>query len=138
MKNIKIIFDTNVLFSAALNASTHPAKALNWAISHGQLFASQSTLEELANVLTRSKHRTRLPEAQCMAFLQAYAAHVTLVPIVTSVQECRDPKDDQFLSLALNAGADVIVAGDKDLLTMNPWRGVDILQPTPFLERFAQ
>jgi putative PIN family toxin of toxin-antitoxin system len=32
---------------------------------------------------------------------------------------CRDPKDDMVLECALLAGAEIIVSGDKDLLTMN-------------------
>jgi putative PIN family toxin of toxin-antitoxin system len=133
----KIIFDTNVLLSAALNTKTPPARALEWAVSHAQLFASHSTLEELANVLNRSKFQTRLPEERRMAFLHAYAANITLVDVRDTVRECRDPKDDQFLALALSASADIIVAGDNDLLTMSPWRGIAILQPTIFLSQVS-
>ncbi len=132
---MKIVFDTNVLFSAALNASSAPAKALMWAVNHAQLFALSSTLEELANVLSRTKHISRLSEARRMDFLEVYAANVTLVQVVEDVKECRDPKDDQFLSLALAASADVIVSGDKDLQTMNPWRGIIIESPSEFLSR---
>ena len=47
--------------------------------------------------------------------------------------DCRDPADDIYLELALAAGADVIVSGDRDLLVLDPWRDVRILAPADFL-----
>lgn len=49
------------------------------------------------------------------------------------VRECRDPKDDKFLELALAANARVIVTGDNDLLVLHPWRGIEILRPADYL-----
>ena len=48
--------------------------------------------------------------------------------------DCRDPKDNKYLELALTAGAETIVSGDDDLLILHPWRGVRILQPADYLE----
>jgi uncharacterized protein len=50
------------------------------------------------------------------------------------VRECRDPKDDRFLEVALNGRADVIITGDADLLRMHPWRKIAILSPTVYLK----
>jgi hypothetical protein len=51
-----------------------------------------------------------------------------------SVRECRDPKDDKYLELAVAGGADVIVSSDvRHLLSMHPWRGISILPPAEFL-----
>jgi predicted nucleic acid-binding protein len=46
---------------------------------------------------------------------------------------CRDPYDDQFLSVAVNSGAACIVTCDKDLLDMGKYRGVRIVTPQEFL-----
>ena len=46
---------------------------------------------------------------------------------------CRDPKDDKFLEVAISGQADVIVSGDEDLLTMNPFSGIPIITPRAFL-----
>jgi uncharacterized protein len=51
------------------------------------------------------------------------------------VTECRDPKDDKFLELALDGKAEVLVTGDSDLLCMHPWRGIAILSPADYLAR---
>ncbi len=46
---------------------------------------------------------------------------------------CRDPKDDKFLEVALSGKADLILTGDADLLTLNPWRGIAVLTPAEYL-----
>ena len=56
-----------------------------------------------------------------------------LVPIVRRVAACRDPRDDKFLDVALAGEAAAIVSGDKDLLVLNPWRGIPILTPADFV-----
>jgi len=45
------------------------------------------------------------------------------------------PRDDKFLSLAISGNANCIVSGDKDLLILNPFRGIPILPPAQFLEQ---
>ena len=57
---------------------------------------------------------------------------LTMIEVITQIDECRDPKDDKFLALALDAGADYIVRGDRDLLAMSPWREIKIVAPTDF------
>ena len=59
----------------------------------------------------------------------------SLYPLFKPIRECRDPKDDKFLEVALNGRADVIITGDADLLGMQPWRGIDILAPADYLLR---
>jgi predicted nucleic acid-binding protein len=54
---------------------------------------------------------------------------------VQRVQACRDPKDDKFLEVVVNGGANVLVSGDGDLLTLHPFRGTDIVTPTAFQSR---
>ena len=40
-----------------------------------------------------------------------------------AVKVCRDPHDDMFLECAALAKADLLVAGDKDLLTLVSYKG---------------
>jgi predicted nucleic acid-binding protein len=54
---------------------------------------------------------------------------------VYTVRECRDPEDDKFLEVALGGKADLILTGDADLLTLNPWRGIAILSAAEYLKR---
>ena len=49
------------------------------------------------------------------------------------VTDCRDPKDNKYLELALAAGAHFIVSSDDDLLVLDPWRGIRILRPVDYV-----
>jgi len=44
----------------------------------------------------------------------------------------------KFLELAVNGHADLIVSGDADLLTLNPFRDIPILTPATFMQRTAR
>lgn len=56
-----------------------------------------------------------------------------IVEVTHAVQCCRVRKDDKFLEVAINGGADVLISGDGDLLELNPFRGIPILSPQEFL-----
>lgn len=65
-------------------------------------------------------------------------AAAELVSITERIGACRDPKDDKFLELAVNGHADLIVSGDTDLLTLNPFRGIQIVTPATFVQGVAR
>lgn len=44
-------------------------------------------------------------------------------------------EDDRFLEAAVNARANVLVTGDRDLLDLNPFRGIAIATPADYLAR---
>ena len=50
------------------------------------------------------------------------------VVLTETITQCRDPKDDYLLSLAISGRADWLVTGDDDLLMLNPFRGVTVLR----------
>jgi hypothetical protein len=52
------------------------------------------------------------------------------------IAECRDPKDNKFLELAVAGNADCVITGDKDLLILNPFRGIKIISPRDFIIQF--
>ena len=53
------------------------------------------------------------------------------------VTDCRDPKYNMYLELALASGAGTIVSSDGDLLVLHPWRDVRILLPADYLREAA-
>ena len=44
----------------------------------------------------------------------------------SNVKVCRDPDDDKFISCAVDAKCFYIVSGDKDLLTLEEYEGIEI------------
>ncbi len=60
---------------------------------------------------------------------------VNFVEINQQINECRDPKDNKYLELAVCGGANLIVTGDNDLLILNPFRRITILNIQDFLQQ---
>ena len=123
----RVVADTNVLVSQLILPESLPARALRKTELESLLLVSDATMYELADVLSRDKFDRYVGRDDRKAFLLKLGAIAEFVPIVQLVRECRDPKDDKFLELAVNGRADVIITGDDDLLAMNPWRGIAVL-----------
>lgn len=128
-----IVIDTGVLVSAAIRPQSVPALALERALLHYEVCASQATFAELQDVLLRSTFdRYASPETR-QTFVEGLLRHLRRVEVTQLVNECSDPKDDKFLALALAVNAEMIVASDPHLTQMHPWRGIPILPPAAFL-----
>ena len=91
-------------------------------------------LEELNEVLGRKKFNKYVTNEEREEFLEALIERAILIEIVENVQECRDPKDDKVLELALNGEAQYIITGERDLLILNPFRNVRVITVEDFLK----
>lgn len=130
----RIILDTNTLVSAFIFSGATPRAVLRHALNTYQLVFSTDTWDELADVFQRDKFDAALPRAGRMRVLAELARYVDVVTVTSSITDCRDPKDNKFLALALDSGTKVIVTGDKDLLTLHSWQGVAIVSASDFLQ----
>jgi putative PIN family toxin of toxin-antitoxin system len=132
--NPRCVFDTNVLVSAPLFDESGPAQAFFAVLRTGEVLVSADVILELDDVLGREKFRSYVSEAERERFLRSLLREARLVEIREKIQACRDPKDDKLLKLAVNGGADCIVSGDDDLITLDPFRGIEVLSPRAFLD----
>lgn len=130
---VRYVFDTNVIVSALLLKGSNPSKAFQYALKHGEVLLSFELLEELSDVLGREKFNRFVTSEERDEFLETFVEMATLVEVIERVQECRDPKDDKILELALNGHAEYIISGDKDLLVLHPFRDVKIVTVEEFL-----
>ncbi|OUC12969.1 MAG: putative toxin-antitoxin system toxin component, PIN family [Alkalinema sp. CACIAM 70d] len=134
MRNeVRCVFDTNVIVSALLFENSKPAQALRYALTNGTVLLSLDLLGELNEVLGRERFNRYLTSEEREEFLEALVERAVLVEITETVQECRDPKDDKILELALNGEAQYIISGDRDLLILHPFRDVLVMTVDEFL-----
>jgi putative PIN family toxin of toxin-antitoxin system len=131
----RIVVDSNVLISRLLRPQSIPAQAIRKARRVGRLLVSEATMNELAEVISRSRLDHYVNREDRRRFLRQFFRIAEFVPIIQLVRECRDPKDDKFLEVALNGRADMIITGDADLLGMHPWREIAIVSPVDYLKR---
>ena len=125
----RLVVDTNVFASAIIFPRSVPRRLVDDAFDQGVVLFSDVTLGELTEVLSRSKFARYVSRRERELFLAQIGSVAEFVPIIRLVRECRDPKDDKFLEVALNGRADVIITGDADLLSLNPWKEIAILSP---------
>ena len=132
---MRCVVDTNVIVSAVLFSRSAPRQAVERVLRESILLFSESAVDELKDVLFHSKFDRYVGREERASFLAQLSAIAEFFPIIQLVRECRDPKDDKFLEVALNGRADAIITGDADLLALHPWREVEILSPTDYLQR---
>jgi len=134
---LRFVFDTNVIVSAVLLKNSISRRAFDEAQTQGQLLISLDILNELNEVLRREKFNKYITEQERLQFLSALVREAVLVEVTDVVNECRDPKDDKFLELAVSGKADYIVSGDKDLLVLHPFRGIFIVKPNQLIDSLS-
>jgi len=135
MTRERVVIDTNVLISSLFLATSTPTQAVDKAVTSAQLVATMETLRELVEKLHSPKFDRYVRRERRNALLERVASLVEIIDVLQSIRASRDPKDDKFLEAAVNGRANVIVTGDKDLLDLNPFRGIAILTPAAYLAR---
>jgi uncharacterized protein len=135
---VRVVADTNVLVSGLLWRGA-PHTILELARSGAlTLLSSPALYAELAEVLERPKFRRILEAAQVktQSLLRQVERLVEIVeapPLPRPMS--RDADDDTVLALALAARADLIVTGDRDLLSLGSYDGIPILDPAAAVTR---
>lgn len=133
---MRVVLDSNILVSALLLPASPSRRSLDKALDEGKILLSSSTFEELTEVLSRPKFRRYIIEEERTLFLALLLQVAVFVEPQERINACRDPRDNKFLELAIGGKATFIISGDKDLLTLDPFRGVRIVSPAKFLSRF--
>ena len=131
--DLRVVFDTNVVVSAMLLPLSIPRQALDRALREGRPLISAATTTELDEVIHLPKFDKYLSEEERIEFLTTLVHEAELVNVVETVTDCRDPRDNKFLELAVSGRATHIVTGDSDLLVLHPFRGIIVVSPSEFL-----
>jgi putative PIN family toxin of toxin-antitoxin system len=131
---MRIVLDTNVLMSGIF-FSGPPHRILQaWRDGKVQLAVCLEILAEYRQVALRLSRRYKGIDIASLLDLIAVHSHlVQTAPLVSPI--CDDPKDDIFLACALAAGTRIIVSGDRHLLGVSGWAGLQVLRPQAFVER---
>ena len=128
-----IVFDASALIGAALKADSVPERALLRAEDVDVFALSVAVESEIVDVLNRPKFAAAIRPERRAYILDVLRREAAWFDPIERVADCRDPKDDKYLELALASGAETTVSSDDDRLVLNPWRGVRILRPAAYL-----
>lgn len=130
-----VVIDTQLILRATLNPRSLPAKLLFGFGERYVLAVSAAIYAEAEDVLNRPKLRAKFSgltdEAVSKTLRVLAAAQQVELDEIPPVS--RDPKDDVFLAVAVASGAKYLVSEDQDLLVLNPYEGIQIINALDFL-----
>jgi len=128
---ITVVFDTNILFSAT-GWRGNPFQCVEQArIGHIQAVTCPELMEELAEKLESKLFFSPEQAAETLADYLGFLRVVSISKLLDAGS--RDPDDHKVLECAVEAKAQYIVSGDKDLLVLKEFRGIQILRASDFL-----
>lgn len=128
---MRVSFDTNVLVSA-FAARGLRADLFQVVLADHQLVIGETVLDELRRILSRKLRMKPELVEEVEAFVRSQADVVSKAPPIQFA--VRDPADRLVVAEAVAGGAEVLVTGDQDLLSVAAGAPVPIVTPRRFWE----
>jgi putative PIN family toxin of toxin-antitoxin system len=133
---MRVVLDTNVLMSGIFWTGS-PARILAaWSEGRFDLLASLEILTEYRRVGKRLAEQ--YPSVDIDPVLDLIIRESRIVePVPLPANACDDPDDVKFLACAIAGRAACVVSGDRALLRVSGYEGIEVVTPRDFLKRFV-
>lgn len=130
---IRAVLDTNVFVSSFFGGN--PKKIIDmWKNGEIRICLSKEIVDEYVAVLKRldinPDHLKALLELFATGYQILFTSQTSRLDLIRE-----DPSDNKFIECAVALKADCIISGDKALLKIENYMGIDILSPKAFLAR---
>jgi putative PIN family toxin of toxin-antitoxin system len=112
---MKILADTNILFSAALYENSKPAQAMKHIRKNHTLYLTDYVLQELRRIVLQK----RPDKAASVDRFLATQNYQLLQEAENPSAEIRDPKDAPILAAAIEGDIDIIISRDGHFLSLD-------------------
>ena len=130
----RVLLDTNVLISAHVFGGI-PQQVYNLVLEKQiEAVTSRILIAELIETLTK-KFDFELVRIE--QFEKIIKKHFKMVYPNQTVAILRDNDDNRVLEAAVKGRCSYIITGDKDLLELGGYKGINILTPTEFLKEIS-
>ena len=126
---IRLVLDTNVVTSAMLWGGSPMLLLQARREKRVELYTSTPLMAELTDILSRRKFKVKIA-ASLLTIDQLIDRYAELAQVVRPTPTPRivsDPDDDVVIGTALSAKADLLVTGDRLLLSVGKYQGVNIV-----------
>ena len=132
---MKIVLDTNVLISGIF-FSGPPYQILKaWQEGKIKIIATEEILTEYNKVAEELSQQ--FPSVDIDQILELLTIHAGIIDTHDwQVTICDDPDDNKFISCALASKSKIIVSGDKHLLKISGYEGIQMLKPRKFTDKY--
>ena len=130
----RIVLDTNLWISFLL---TKELSKLDKILADKKvlLIFSEELLEELVEVMSRSKFSKYFTTSDTEHLLLLIRERSIFIEVISKVEMCRDPKDNFLLSLCVDGNASHLITGDKDLLVLGKIGKTQIISIKEYLNK---
>ncbi len=129
---MKVVFDTNIFVSALVIPGSQGEKAVSRIIEGADvLLLSKEILDELLSILSIKFSRDKEEISRVAVILSEMAEWVEPSE---KIKVLSDEPDNRILECAISGNADVIVAGDKELLRLRGYEKTKIISLKQYLE----
>ena len=135
---MRAVLDTNVLISSVISTGVPHEIVVKGFSSEYQIVVSVATLTEFRDTLLKYPEKFHMDEGdvqQEVETIRYFAEFVDPDEEITAVED--DPDDDKFLEAAVAGNVDYIVSGDRHLLDLDSFQGIEIVEPRAFYERLT-
>jgi putative PIN family toxin of toxin-antitoxin system len=133
-KKTKIILDTNLWISFLISGEQRKLDLL-FSREKISLLFSKRLYAEFIGVASREKFRRYFSENDIYELSIRIKKVAKIVNVKTIQTQCRDPKDNFLLELAIDGKADYLITGDHDLLTLKKIGKTQIIKIQDFFDR---
>ncbi len=135
----RMVFDTNVVVSALLFSRGTLGRLRGvWAARQVVPVANRDTVLELTRVLEYPKfHLDRRDQHELLGDYLPFSEDWP-EPLQPCGVRCLDPDDQVILDLAVGAGVDALVTGDRHLHSVGSTVAVTVIDPAELLKRVGE
>jgi len=130
----KVVFDTNIYVSAFTSPNSKAEDAYLLAVRGTcELYTSVSILTELAKKL---REKFYWGDNEITSVLKHISRVATVIKPIVKISLLQDETDNRILECAKASNANLIVTGDKHLLSLKEFDGIGITRVAGFLYIF--
>ena len=132
---MRVVLDTNV-FISGIFFSGPPSQILKaWADQKFNLVLSQQILDEYKRVSEQLS--SKFSSVDIAPIIELIIIHGLFIDThAYNLQVCEDPDDNKFIECAVAGNCEIIISGDKHLLKLSEFRGIVILNPRDFVDKY--
>ena len=134
---MRTVLDTNILIAALITKDTPPDTIYQeWLHGKIEVVTSPEQISEIAAVLSRPRLLKYLHPDEASLLLENLDTRAIILNDPSPVNISPDPADNKILAVAIVAGADLIVSGDKKhMLFLNNAADIPIVSAREAVDR---
>ena len=125
-EKMRLVIDANAWISSMLSPRFQVRLEVVFGLDY-QLLVSEQLFRELSRTIQKPYLAKKIRQTVYMELVSRLRSVAELVDVHSTVESCRDPKDNFLLALAKDGSADYLITGDNDLLIMKEFENTKIV-----------